>query len=105
MLRNPSPRIKPDAMMINGVVDCFRTLSQYQLTIPPMARASVNEGTLYMPTATAMPPGIQERHGLPTDRVRARVVTAKRTPAPVAHSLAISGKPCPVTSLAVKIQT
>lgn len=38
-----------DATMMRGVVDCFRILSQYQLMMPPMARASVNDGTLYMP--------------------------------------------------------
>lgn len=36
-------------MMMSGVVDRFRKLNQYQLKIPPMARAKVNEGTLYMP--------------------------------------------------------
>lgn len=52
-----------------------------------------------------MPPGTQGRHDLPTETVLAKVVQAKSAAAPIAHSLAMGGNPCPVTSLAVKIQT
>lgn len=42
--------ILTDARMTSGVFDRFFTWTQYQLKTPPMARASVNEGTLYIPT-------------------------------------------------------
>lgn len=105
---------------MSGVLDRFMTCSQIQARTPPAALASVNDGTLYMPawlasvqthllvhlpTATAMPPGNQERHGFPTANVRRMVMTAKRAPAAIAHSFAMCGRPWPVTNRAVNIQT
>lgn len=68
-------------------------------------RASVNDGTLYMPTATAMPPGIRACQRVPAVRVRSAVVAANSTADPIAHSRAMGGSPLPVTRRAVKIQT
>lgn len=74
MLKNPSPRINPypnpvcqrmcscsgadrripcqltEASTINGVSSLRRYCRQYQLIRPPIVRASVKDGTLYMPT-------------------------------------------------------
>lgn len=150
MLRKPSPRMKPlhevlvwnvqtvrilgrdsvgtaltDAMMIRGVFERFPTWTQYHPRRPPRSRASVKEGTLYipelrvsgsmtlrkegrgsgLPTATEIPPGIHDRQGFPTASVLTKVATTKTAPAPSAHSFAMYGRPWPVTSLAVKIHT
>ena len=124
ILKKPSPRMKPchllatpysrkrqraqgltEASTINGV-SCHPIIDRHhQLSRPPIVRASVNEGTLYMPTATAMPPGISGCQRFPDVWVFTAVVMAKRTAAPSAHSLAIGGSPLPVTRRAVKIQT
>ena len=38
--------------MMRGVLDRFNTRTQYQLESPPIARAKVNDGTLYIPAAS-----------------------------------------------------
>lgn len=38
-----------DARIIKGVLDRFMTCTQCQPKMPPIARANVNDGTLYMP--------------------------------------------------------
>jgi len=86
-----------------------------------MTLAKVKEGVLYIPkvlglaaksytkisipTATAIPPGINRLHDLPIEMLLARVVTANASPIHVAHSRAMGGRPFPVTSLAVYIHT
>ncbi len=77
----------------------------HQLSSPPIVRASVKDGTLYMPTATAIPPGINACQCLLVAEMRNAVVAANSTADPMAHSFARGGSPWPVTSLAVKIQT
>lgn len=49
MLNSPSPRMRPLARMMMGVSDSLRQLRQYQLIKPPIVRARVKEGVLYMP--------------------------------------------------------
>ncbi len=105
ILTTPSPRISPLAKTITGVSSRFLQMRQYQLTSPPIALASVNDGTLYMPTATAIPPGTQSTHPLPLPLILRAVRPQKSSPAPRAHCHAIAGRPLPVTSRAVKIQT
>lgn len=129
MLKNPSPRMKPcvcllvkspqlkrkkkktqkltEAKTINGVPPHPFLSLHHQLNTPPNVLASVKDGTLYMPTATAIPPGISACQRLLEAAVcvRTAVVTAKSTAAPRAHSLAMGGRPWPVTRRAVKIQT
>ena len=105
MLTTPSPRISPLASTITAVSSRRRYVCQYQLTKPPIVRASVNDGVLYMPTATAIPPGIHACQRRPCPAARAPVRAANTSPAPSAHCHAISGRPCPVTSRAVKIHT
>jgi hypothetical protein len=57
------------------------------------------------PTATAIPPGISVLQGFPSVAILSVVVTANRMLLPMAHSLAMGGRPFPVTSRAVNIQT
>jgi hypothetical protein len=67
----------------------------------------MNDGALYMPTATATPPGIQVANvfadELPLElrKMRRMVVMAKSKAAPAAHSGTLSGRPWPVTRRAV----
>jgi hypothetical protein len=56
--KRPSPSTRPDARTMRGVSDFPLYVFQYQLSIPPMARANVKDGELYIPMATAMPPGM-----------------------------------------------
>lgn len=49
ILRTPSPNIKPLARTTIGVSSRRLYDRQYQLTKPPIALASVNEGILYIP--------------------------------------------------------
>jgi hypothetical protein len=105
MLNDPSPSMKPDAMITRGVLGFPNCEIQYQWTRPPRERARVNDGTLYMPTATAIPPGMRVLHGFPLVIILATVVSVKIKAAPEAHSFDMGGRPFPVTSRAVKIQT
>ena len=49
ILNSPSPRMSPLARIMMGVSDCLRQLRQYQLINPPIVRAMVKDGVLYMP--------------------------------------------------------
>ena len=49
ILTTPSPRMRPLARTMTGVSSRPRYTLQYQFNRPPMVRARVNEGTLYMP--------------------------------------------------------
>lgn len=58
MLTTPSPSMKPEASTISDVLD-HPLRPQYQVKSPPIARANVNDGTLYMPdfeSACRLPP-------------------------------------------------
>jgi hypothetical protein len=60
----------------------------------------------YIPTATAMPPGIHAcQRLLGCSLIRTMVKIANNTAEPKAHSRAMGGNPLPVTSLAVNIHT
>lgn len=50
ILKRPSPRMRPLARTIMGVSFSFRQPRQYQFNRPPMVRAKVKEGVLYMPS-------------------------------------------------------
>jgi hypothetical protein len=95
-----------------GVSDLFLCRTQYQLINPPTALAIVNDGVLYIPTATAIPPGIQSAIALLRSddpelfsQMRTAVVMAKSTAAPAAHAGTLGGRPWPVTRRAVYTQT
>src|ERR1041384_2387847 len=61
----------------------------HQLKIPPIVLARVKDGTLYMPTATAMPPGIRAcQRLLFVEVVRIAVVMANSRADTIAHSFA-----------------
>ena len=64
---SPSPKINPEASTIIGVSSLPLHRIQYHANTPPAVRASVNEGVLYMPTATAIPPGTYGTHHAPFD--------------------------------------
>jgi hypothetical protein len=49
ILNSPSPKMSPLARMMMGVSDCLRQLRQYQFINPPIVRAMVKDGVLYMP--------------------------------------------------------
>ena len=49
ILTTPSPRMRPLARTMTGVSSRFRYTRQYQFNRPPIVRARVKEGTLYMP--------------------------------------------------------
>ena len=49
ILTTPSPRMRPLARTMTGVSSRPRYTLQYQFNRPPIVRARVNEGTLYMP--------------------------------------------------------
>lgn len=105
ILTTPSPSINPLANTTTGVSSLPLQTLQYQFTNPPAALANVKLGTLYIPTATAIPPGTHACHHLPCPRTRSAVSKVKRIPAPRAHCQAMGGRPLPVTRRAVNIQT
>lgn len=57
MLTTPSPRMQPEARTINEVLDP-PLRPQYQLNTPPIALASVKDGTLYMPRYVRVSSGL-----------------------------------------------
>lgn len=57
ILTNPSPRINPLANTIIGVSSLLLHLIHHHAIKPPTVLANVKLGVLYIPTATAMPPG------------------------------------------------
>lgn len=57
MENKPSPRINPLAKTIMTVSSLPLHLNHHHISKPPAVLASVKEGVLYIPTATAIPPG------------------------------------------------
>jgi len=96
---------RTEASTISGVSPHPRRRLQYHANRPPKVRLKVKEGVLYMPMATAMPPGTSGHHRLLAAYILTAVRAPNRRPKPMANSLASLGRPFPVTSLAVNIHT
>ena len=54
ILTTPSPKMSPLASIITGVSSRPLWMRQYQLTRPPIVRAKVNDGVLYIPSLVSV---------------------------------------------------